>query len=668
MSTLDVVAEVLREVAPRALNARQIVELANGRLPTASRTPETVVSRDLAIDVRDKEAASRFLRVDRGEFLLKEALPAAFYNDVEPYAAAWTRNLIAAGEIAAGVVDERSIRDIKPADVASYRQCHFFSGIGVWSRALRDAGWPDDCHVWSGSCPCTPFSSAGRKLGFADERHLWPEWFRLIAACRPAFVFGEQVSSKDGLAWLDAVRVDLEGANYTLRVLDIPAACAGAPHARHRLYFVAYARERSAEVLGASWLRERTVAVRDELARAVDARDVARERGREILSAAWLHDRGQPGYDAPRCREAYDRVSGPVSDASSSRPCVSQDDRTDRGDAGAGTETIEWRASGGLELERSGPDDGPGAVSDTERVVRDAGRQCRAHGWTKVEPDRHGEADGSGCCCLGTIGMGDAGLARGGRDSRAVPRAQEAGEGERIEVGDLADQPVAPGTDDGGIEHATDSTVVGMVRGAAVVAGDAVGADFRPGDRIRIDGDPSWGGAVRGFWAVDVEWIYCRPEPGHKDGRWRPAQSGIEPLVAGPSSGVGRTRAKRLRCFGNSIVLPLATTFVNSVFDAFADASLKSTGPIEAPVLAAPTKQAVPPWTGPHAGETAPSGMLFGRVPGERWPYGPPSAHEPRCNLFPHRGSPGGLFCDCAASAADDVKALGGGSTCVMKV
>jgi hypothetical protein len=156
MSTLDVVAQILREEAPRALKARQIAALAVGRLVSASKTPETVISRDLAIDVRDRGASSRFLRVDRGAFVLKEALPTAFYNDNEPYAAAWTRNLIAAGEIAAGVVDERSIRDLKPSDVASYRQCHFFSGIGIWSRALRDAGWPEDVNVWSGSCPCFP--------------------------------------------------------------------------------------------------------------------------------------------------------------------------------------------------------------------------------------------------------------------------------------------------------------------------------------------------------------------------------------------------------------------------------------------------------------------------------------------------------------------------------
>jgi hypothetical protein len=55
----------------------------------------------------------------------------------------------------------------------------------VWSYALRLAGWPDDRPVWTGSCPCGPFSVAGKKLGFADPRHLWPEWFRLIGECRP---------------------------------------------------------------------------------------------------------------------------------------------------------------------------------------------------------------------------------------------------------------------------------------------------------------------------------------------------------------------------------------------------------------------------------------------------------------------------------------------------
>src|SRR5688572_30643871 len=60
-----------------------------------------------------------------------------YYNEHDPYAAAWLRNLIAAGHIAPGDVDERSILDVQPADLAGYVQCHFFAGIGVWSHALR---------------------------------------------------------------------------------------------------------------------------------------------------------------------------------------------------------------------------------------------------------------------------------------------------------------------------------------------------------------------------------------------------------------------------------------------------------------------------------------------------------------------------------------------------
>jgi DNA (cytosine-5)-methyltransferase 1 len=165
----------------------------------------------------------------------------AYYNEFDPYAAQWLRNLIAAGHIAPGVVDERSIVDVRPDDLAGFTQCHFFAGIGVWSHALRLAGWPDDRPVWTGSCPCQPFSAAGKRGGFDDKRHLWPEFYRLIAAQRPPVVFGEQVASKDGLAWLDAVQADLEGANYTSAAADICAAGVGAPHIRQRLWWMGHA-------------------------------------------------------------------------------------------------------------------------------------------------------------------------------------------------------------------------------------------------------------------------------------------------------------------------------------------------------------------------------------------------------------------------------------------
>jgi DNA (cytosine-5)-methyltransferase 1 len=162
----------------------------------------------------------------------------AYYNEIDPYAAQWLRNLIAAGHIAPGDVDERSIVNVRPDDLRGYTQCHFFAGIGGWSLALRLAEWPDDRLVWTGSCPCQPLSSAGKRKGHADQRHLWPAFYGLIAQCRPAMVFGEQVASKDGREWLAAVRADLEGLGYAVGAADLCAASLGAHHARHRLWWV----------------------------------------------------------------------------------------------------------------------------------------------------------------------------------------------------------------------------------------------------------------------------------------------------------------------------------------------------------------------------------------------------------------------------------------------
>lgn len=181
----------------------------------------------------------------------------SIYNEIDPGAARWMRNLIADGHIADGVVDERSIADLRADDVAGDGQRHFFAGIGGWSYALRLAGVSDTASVWTGSCPCQPFSAAGRGLGNADDRHLWPEWFRLIRECRPAVLFGEQVASTAGLAWLDAVFADLEGVGYACAAADICAASVGAPHVRQRLYFVAYADGESGRLLASEWKSRR---------------------------------------------------------------------------------------------------------------------------------------------------------------------------------------------------------------------------------------------------------------------------------------------------------------------------------------------------------------------------------------------------------------------------
>lgn len=191
----------------------------------------------------------------------------ALYNEIDPFAAEWLERLIERGLIATGRVDTRSIADLTAADVTGRGQRHFFAGIGGWSAALRLADVADDADVWTGSCPCQPFSDAGTRSGTRDARHLWPAWFALIEQCRPAVVFGEQVASRAGLAWLDVVCADLERCGYAVGSADLCAASVGAPHIRQRLYFVAY----------------------------------AGERGRALVRAARLRDHGQSRNDAARC-------------------------------------------------------------------------------------------------------------------------------------------------------------------------------------------------------------------------------------------------------------------------------------------------------------------------------------------------------------------------------
>ena len=194
-----------------------------------------------------------------------------YYNDNEPFVCEWLTNLIAHGLIPPGKVDCRSITDVKSKDLKGYTQCHFFAGIAGWPLAFEIAGWPDDRPVWSASCPCPPFSVAGKQTGcpecqskniiwdpgttgqavcsdcdcewFADARHLWPEVWRLAAECRPRHIFGEQVASPQGLEWLAGVRGSMEILGYAVGATDLPAASVGAPHIRQRLWWMASPRD-----------------------------------------------------------------------------------------------------------------------------------------------------------------------------------------------------------------------------------------------------------------------------------------------------------------------------------------------------------------------------------------------------------------------------------------
>lgn len=162
----------------------------------------------------------------------------AWYNEIDPFAVAWLNDLIINQRLPMGRVDERPIQALRPEHIEG-EQAHFFAGIGGWPLALQLAGWPDGLPVWTGSCPCQPFSVAGLRRGTEDERHLWPIWFELIRERRPPVVFGEQVEGPAGRAWIDGVRADMEGVGYAVGVAVLPAASVGAPHIRHRIFWVA---------------------------------------------------------------------------------------------------------------------------------------------------------------------------------------------------------------------------------------------------------------------------------------------------------------------------------------------------------------------------------------------------------------------------------------------
>jgi len=152
-----------------------------------------------------------------------------------------------------------------------------FSGIGGFSLGLERAGmetiafcefdkkaqlvlkkhWPDvpiyddvrklngrqfegqSIDLICGGFPCQPFSQAGKRKGEEDDRHLWPEYFRLIQEIRPRWVIGENVPGLINLG-LDKVLSDLESEDYSCQTLVIPACAVNAPHRRDRVWIIAH--------------------------------------------------------------------------------------------------------------------------------------------------------------------------------------------------------------------------------------------------------------------------------------------------------------------------------------------------------------------------------------------------------------------------------------------
>jgi DNA (cytosine-5)-methyltransferase 1 len=180
--------------------------------------------------------------------LLGQSRTRAYYNEFDPFAADWLRNLIQCGLIPDGDVDERDIRDVKGSEIKRYGQVHLFAGIGGWAYALQLAGWGSTRPVWTGSCPCQPFSSSGKRQGNKDSRNLWSEMYRLIQECSPDTVFGEQVSDAIRWGWLDRIQTDLEAEDYSVGHCVLGAHSVYAPHVRHRLWWVANSDDKESRI------------------------------------------------------------------------------------------------------------------------------------------------------------------------------------------------------------------------------------------------------------------------------------------------------------------------------------------------------------------------------------------------------------------------------------
>jgi DNA (cytosine-5)-methyltransferase 1 len=448
----------------------------------------------------------------------------AYYNEIDPYAAQWLRNLIAAGHIAPGDVDERSIEDVKPDDLRQYKQCHFFAGIGVWSHSLRRAGWSDDRPVWTGSCPCQPFSDAGKGAGFDDERHLWPSFQWLIQELRPEHIFGEQVASKSADVWFDLVQADLEGMGYTFGLVPYPSAGVGAPHIRDRAYWVAHA-----DMQHKSSARNQTRLANTgwplTAGRVADTDggrwgwwEMSTQGGEHNREAAERHQ-GEHGTEC--CSETGSiRLADTKPSGFGTSPAerTLQDDEWSSNNAGSfcGPDRLAntdhnrqqpgTRGSSCGEFPTAGNNDrGRGQTSGV------ANTSCNGwQGWLSGRPDaqRKTEHGSSGCSC--------ADFRMGNTDGK-------------------------PARGNGRGAHCPENEVYGADACHCNGSADA-GGIMRPGP-------------VNGFWR-DSDWLHCR------DGKWRPVRPQSFPLVNGAPSRVGR-----LRAYGNAINSDAATAFIESYME-----------------------------------------------------------------------------------------------------
>ena len=120
-----------------------------------------------------------------------------------------------------------------------------YSDVKEITKERLEADGVELPEIITGGFPCQPFSIAGKQKGTNDDRHLWPEMFRIIKELKPRWIIGENVRGivniQDGVVF-ETVCTDLESEGYEVQAFNIPAAGVGAPHRRERIWIVANSR------------------------------------------------------------------------------------------------------------------------------------------------------------------------------------------------------------------------------------------------------------------------------------------------------------------------------------------------------------------------------------------------------------------------------------------
>ena len=250
--------------------------------------------------------------------------------------------------------------------VEDMRVLDLFSGIGGFSLGLERAGmetvafceydekcrkvlkkhWPDvpqyndvrtltaeqlkndgiTIDLICGGYPCQPFSTAGKRAGEEDDRHLWPEVLRLIQEIRPAWVLCENVAGHISMG-LDSVLADLEGEGYQQQVFIIPACAVGAYHRRDRVWILAHA-----ESIGHRKGRRE--------------RDIYKEDGRSIRECGeFVTSAGEQPPNMAEVMADSNRING---SADQREPNAGADRRDESSGSGERSESGNWLSESGI--------------------------------------------------------------------------------------------------------------------------------------------------------------------------------------------------------------------------------------------------------------------------------------------------------------------------------